>query len=212
MSNTKELSSSLLSMDIAQEEEPEWLIRGYVPKYQITSMVGDGGSGKTTAWCSLVAEISSGKRPFLLGQPSGLDLYEFNPQKVLFFSAEDSYKYVLRKKLRLGGANLENIMTMDISDERFKRVKFNDSFLEQLIAEHRPALVVFDPIQAFIPENIRMSERNAMRSCMEPLIEYGEKSNSSFLSALMMTSSPFTSTSVIKAPFKLSNSPVSQLL
>ena len=179
--NTEMPNAELVDMDTAQEEEPEWLVQGYVPKYQITSMVGDGGSGKTTAWCRLVADISSGKRPFLLGAPGGLDLKEYEPQKVLFFSAEDSYRYVLRRKLRLNGANLKNIKTMDISDERFKHIKFNDPFLEQLIATHRPALVVFDPIQAFIPENIKMGERNAMRSCTEPLIGYGEKYGCTFL-------------------------------
>lgn len=179
--STEKLDPQLVDMDTAQEEEPEWLVQGYVPKYQITAMVGDGGSGKTTAWCKLVADISSGKRPFLLGAPGGLDLKEYEPQKVLFFSAEDSYRYVLRRKLRLNGANLKNIKTMDISDERFKHIKFNDPFLEQLIATHRPALVVFDPIQAFIPENIKMGERNAMRSCTEPLIGYGEKYGCTFL-------------------------------
>lgn len=179
--NTENLNANLVDMDTAREEEPEWLVHGYIPKYQITSMVGDGGSGKTTAWCKLVADISSGNRPFLLGQPGGLDLKEYDPQKVLFFSAEDSYKYVLRRKLRLSGANLKNIKTMDVSDERFKRIKFNDPFLEQLIITHRPALIVFDPIQAFIPENIKMGERNAMRSCTEPLIGYGEKYGCTFL-------------------------------
>lgn len=179
--NTEMLNSELVDIDTVQEEEPEWLVSGYVPKYQITSMVGDGGSGKTTAWCKLVADISSGNRPFLLGQPGGLDLKEYDPQKVLFFSAEDSYKYVLRRKLRLSGANLKNIKTMDVSDERFKRIKFNDPFLEQLMVTHRPALIVFDPIQAFIPENIKMGERNAMRSCTEPLIGYGEKYGCTFL-------------------------------
>lgn len=179
--NAEKLNADLVDMDTAQEEEPEWLVHGYIPKYQITAMVGDGGSGKTTAWCRLVADISSGNRPFLLGQPGGLDLKEYDHQKVLFFSAEDSYKYVLRRKLRLNGANLKNIKTMDISDERFKRIKFNDPFLEQLIIAHRPALIVFDPIQAFIPENIKMGERNAMRSCTEPLIGYGEKYGCTFL-------------------------------
>lgn len=177
----KKLSTALVDMSTVDEEEPEWLIRGYIPKYQITSMVGDGGSGKTTAWCSIVAEISSGKRPFLLGQPSGIDLREYEPQKVLFFSAEDSHRYVLKRRLRLSGANLSNVLSMDISDERFKEIKFDNPFLEQMIATHKPALVVFDPIQAFIPENIKMGERNAMRSCMEPLIGYGEKYGCTFL-------------------------------
>lgn len=168
-------------METAREEEPEWLVRGHIPKSQVTAIVGDGGSGKTSAWCALVAAISNGKRPFLLGSPGGIDPAEGEPQKVLFFSAEDSYKYTLRRRLRKNGANLGNILTIGIEDERFKDIKFDSPFLEQLIDHHRPGLVVFDPVQAFVPPNIRMGERNAMRACLEPLIGYGEKYQCTFL-------------------------------
>lgn len=168
-------------MESVKEEEPEWLVRGHIPKYQVSALVGDGGVGKTTVWCSLVAAVSSGRRPFLLGDPGGVDLLENESQTVLFFSAEDSYKYTLRRKLRKNGANLRNIKTIDVADERFQDIKFDSPFLEALIDKHRPGLVVFDPVQAFVPPNIRMGERNAMRSCLAPLIGYGEKYKCTFL-------------------------------
>ncbi len=171
----------MLDMGGAKEEEPEWLVRGHIPKYQVSAIVGDGGSGKTTTWCAIVAAISSGKRCFLLGDPGGIDLTEGEPKKVMFFSAEDSYKYTIRRKLRKNGANLDNILTIDVADERFQDIKFNSPFLERLIAEHRPALAVFDPVQAFVPLNIRMGERNAMRACLSPLIGLGEKYGCTFL-------------------------------
>ncbi len=171
----------MLSMGDAKEEEPEWLVRGHIPKYQVSAFVGDGGAGKTSTWCAVVAAISSGRRCFLLGDPSGIDLMEDEPQKVMFFSAEDSYKYTIRRKLRKNGANLDNILTIDVADERFQDIKFDSPFLERLINKHRPALVVFDPVQAFVPPNIRMGERNAMRACLSPLIGYGEKYGCTFL-------------------------------
>ncbi len=171
----------MLSMGDAKEEEPEWLVRGHIPKYQVSAFVGDGGAGKTSTWCAVVAAISSGRRCFLLGDPSGIDLMENEPQKVMFFSAEDSYKYTIRRKLRKNGANLDNILTIDVADERFQDIKFDNPFLERLIDKHRPALVVFDPVQAFVPPNIRMGERNAMRACLSPLIGYGEKYKCTFL-------------------------------
>jgi len=177
----KSQNLDMVDMNSVEEENPEWLIQGHLPKYQISTMVGDGGSGKTTVWCALVAAISSGKRPFLLGAPGGLDLTEYEPQRVLFFSAEDSYKYTLRRRLRKNGANLGNIKTIDIADERFQNIKFDSLFLEQLIAKYKPALVVFDPVQAFVPPNIRMGDRNAMRSCLAPLIGHGEKYGCTFL-------------------------------
>ncbi len=176
----KNNSLDMVSMDKASEKEPEWLVSGYIPRYQITTLAGDGGSGKTTAWCSLVADISSGRRTFLENFiPDGID--HGTPQKVLFFSAEDSFEYVLKRRLRKNGANLENIYSIDVADERFKDVKFNSSFLEQLLDKYRPALCVFDPIQAFVPPDIRMGDRNAMRSCISPLIGHGEKYGVTFL-------------------------------
>ena len=84
----------------------------------------------------------------------------------MFFSAEDSFEYTLKRRLRKNGANLANIISIDIADERFQDIKFNSIFLERLIEKHRPALCIFDPIQAFVPPDIRMGDRNAMRSCM----------------------------------------------
>lgn len=177
----KPKSLKMVSMANAEEKEPEWLIKGYIPKFQIATMAGDGGSGKTTVWCALVAAVSSGRRPFLLDGDSLSSLFTGEPQKVLFFSAEDSYEHVLKRRLRKNGANLENIFSIDIADDRFKDIKFNSPFLEALIAEHRPALVIFDPIQAFIPPELRMAERNAMRSCLAPLVGYGEKYGTTFI-------------------------------
>lgn len=170
----KNNSLEMVTMDSAQEKEPDWLITGYIPRYQITSLAGDGGSGKTTVWCALAAAVSSGKKSFLedfLPEDCGGG----KPQKVMFFSAEDSFEYTLKRRLRKNGAILENILSIDIADERFQDIKFNSLFLEQLLEKYRPALCIFDPIQAFVPPEIRMGDRNAIRNCLAPLIGYGEK-------------------------------------
>lgn len=173
-------SLDMVAMDEAEEKTPEWLVTGYIPRYQISSLAGDGGSGKTTAWCSLAADISSGRKTFL--ENFFPDSFGGGvPQKVMFFSAEDSFEYTLKRRLRKNGANLANIFSIDIADERFQDIKFNSRFLERLIEKHRPALCIFDPIQAFVPPDIRMGDRNAMRSCLSPLIGYGEKYGTTFL-------------------------------
>ena len=172
------LSTGLCGLGQIQEEDPDWLIPGYVPKYQITSLAGDGGAGKTTIWCGLAAAISSGRKCFMEQDDLAPDRA---PGKVLFFSAEDSLKYTLARRLRKNGANLDNIFSMDISDKRFAAVKFNSKYLEQLLDEYRPTLCIFDPIQSFVPPDIKMGDRNAMRQCLEPLIGYGERFGTTFL-------------------------------
>jgi len=178
----KEKNLSMLSVSEISEKEPHWLIPDYIPRYQITIMAGDGGSGKTTAWCALAAAISSGTLSFLLKGTGMEDAgIVFKPEKVMVFSSEDSLEYTLVRRLRKNGANLNNIVSIPISDERFGSIKFNSDFLKALLEEHKPALCIFDPIQAFVPSNIKMGDRNAMRSCMASLIGYGEKLGVTFL-------------------------------
>ena len=65
--------------------EPEWLVPGYIPKYGITTIAGEGGVGKTSIWCSLVSSITTGKNAFLTG---GTIPFESGPgtvTKYLFF-------------------------------------------------------------------------------------------------------------------------------
>lgn len=171
------LSLDLVSLDNVPEERPDWLIPGYIPRYQITSLAGDGGSGKTTVWCNIAAAVSSGRPCFI----EHGETVQREPGTVMFFSAEDSLKYTLARRLRKNGADLSRIISLDISDERFQAVKFNSDFLEQLLATYRPELCIFDPIQSFVPAEIKMGDRNAMRQCLEPLIGYGDKYGTTFL-------------------------------
>lgn len=171
----------MIPMSEVEEKMIDWLVLEYIPRGQITVLAGDGGSGKTSAWCEIAASISSGKPCFLVKDIIPAEFAEETPRKVIFFSAEDSIETVIRPRLRKAGARLENILSIDIADERFEKVRFNSPFVESLIAEYRPALVIFDPIQAFIPPEIKMSERNAMRNCLRPLIGYGEKYGCTFL-------------------------------
>ena len=170
---------SLLSMDKVEEKEPEWLVSCYIPKGQITILAGDGGSGKTTVWCAIAAAVSSGERCFL--EHDNPFSKECGPGIVLFFSSEDSVEYTLKGRLRKSGAKLENVLSMDLSDERFPEIKFDAPLLEELIKEYKPELVIFDPLQSYVPPDIQMGQRNAMRACLNPLIGLGEKYGTTFI-------------------------------
>ncbi|MDO5476899.1 MAG: AAA family ATPase [Eubacteriales bacterium] len=172
-------SVELVSLADIEEKTAEWLIPGWIPKQQITLLSGDGGSGKTSIWCDLAAKISAGKTTMMDKCCSDRE-----PQRVLFFSSEDSADTVLKKKLRNAGAKMENIFTLDISNERFNDVVFEErGLLESLIKQYHPALCIFDPIQQFIPGNVKMAERNAMRRCLAPLNRFSELYGATFVIA-----------------------------
>lgn len=180
--NGKEKKPLLISLSDVEEKEVEWLVWEYMPKGQINIFAGDGGSGKTTLWCGLAAAVSNGTKVFFEADNLNENPFvEREPQKVMFFSSEDSLEYTLKARLRKAGANLDNIYSASLRDERFSQIKFNSPILKDLIKEVRPALVIFDPIQAFIPPDIQMGQRNAMRNCLNPLIGLGEEYGTTFL-------------------------------
>ncbi len=170
---------SIISIKEIEEKEVSWLISGYIPRGQISIMGGDGGAGKTTVWCSIAAAISSGKKAFFEPIPEQFEQCE--PQKVLFFSSEDSLEYTLKARLRKAGANMNNIYSVPLTDNYFNEIKFDSPVLEKLIAEVKPTLCIFDPLQSFIPPDIQMGKRNEMRNCLNRLIGLGEKYNCTFL-------------------------------
>lgn len=171
MDNMKNIPLTVSLADV-EEREAEWLIPGYIPKGQINIIAGDGGAGKTTVWCNIAAAVSRGDTAFFDESFGGFAAGK--PQQVLVLSAEDSLEYTLRAKLRKAGAKLGNIHSVSMKDERFGQLKFDSQLLRQLVEQLCPTLIVFDPLQAFIPSTVQMGQRNAMRSCLSPLITLGE--------------------------------------
>lgn len=172
---------SVRTLNEYEEKEPEWLVAGWIPKYQITVMCGDGGSCKTSTWCHIAGNISSGNFTIFERELENVGMDKPAPEKVMFFSSEDSIEYTLKGRLIKNDVNLPNVITVDMEDDRFMEIKFNSELLEKLVEEHKPALVIFDPLQSFIPPNIKMGQRNEMRYCLNPLIGLGEKYKTTFL-------------------------------
>ncbi len=162
-----------------QEEEATWLIPGWVPDGQITLIAADGGVGKTTLWCNIVAALSSGRTCVLDSEGQ-----KRKPMKVAFCTTEDSVSKKLMKKLREAGANMKNIIAMDITADKegaLHNFKFGSAEMERFVRYYKPDVCVFDPVQGFIPPKVNMGSRNEMRDCMAPLIALGEETGTTFL-------------------------------
>ena len=174
-----ECGSMFKRLNEFKEEKANWFIPGWVPEGKITLLAANGGLGKTTLWTDIVASASAGKRCVL--DPKD---HHREPVVAAFFSAEDSVSKVLLRKLVDAGANLDNIVTMDLVEDKkglLRNFKFGSAELERFVCENRPKICVFDPIQAFLPSKINMGSRNEMRDCLAPLIALGEKTGTTFL-------------------------------
>ena len=193
MSN--DLSRYLQTVDEVKEKEVEWILPCWIPKCGITLLVGDGGVGKTSIWCYLLSRISSGRTtmfddpdfpsPFHQGVLATLDvetgiLHEKGPNHTcLYFSKEDSTSRRLKKALQRYEAFIPEIGTIDI--EYIAGLHYASPDLETFLDTRRPAICVFDPIQAFFPPGVSMTSRQSVRRVLSRLVQLSEQYGTAFL-------------------------------
>ena len=192
--------SQFRTMDTVPEEEAQWLVPGYIPQGQITLLAADGGVGKTSFWCQLLAALSTGGATLLeevspkwdsdsLSEKADtpaetLSAKQDTPHKErwgAFFSTEDSVRKKLKKKLRLAGAKMMNLITLESSSAALLELRLGSPELSDFIHSYRPALCVLDPIQGFLPHGVNMAARNEIRECLAPLMALGEQVGTAFL-------------------------------
>lgn len=192
--------SQFRTMDTVPEEEAQWLVPGYIPQGQITLLAADGGVGKTSFWCQLLAALSTGRATLLeevspKGDSDSLSEKVDTPAEILsakqdtphkerwgaFFSTEDSVRKKLKKKLRLAGAKMMNLITLESSSAALLELRLGSPELSDFIHSYRPALCVLDPIQGFLPHGVNMAARNEIRECLAPLMALGEQVGTAFL-------------------------------
>lgn len=164
-----ELSTRLVSLEDIQEKELEWIIPNLIPKYQITVFAGDGGVGKTSLWAHFASKFSTGEPLFFE------ETTDRKPMKIIYFSSEDPSDTVLKKKLVHNHANLTMIQTITLEDSRLQRIKYDSRFLKNIINDNRPDVIIFDPLQSFLPDNVNMSARNKMREALNNLLVLATK-------------------------------------
>ena len=171
----------VISVEDIQEVDAEWLIDYVMPRGQISIWGGDGGEGKGFVVCDAIAGLTTG-RPCLLDMQvprRGFDDYSHmavrDPATVLYLSGEDSFEVTLRRRLRKAGADMKRVLTMNFSSQLDAKVTTGSEALAQVIEVYRPDLLVLDPLESFLDETVKMSERNAMRQSLRPLLKYGEQ-------------------------------------
>lgn len=170
------------SVDEIEECEIEWLIPGFIPRGCITFLSSDGGIGKTSLWCDTLAKITTGQKSIFEMKGIQEDNVPFGAieGEVMYFSKEDPTNAVLKPKLKAAGANLKKIKCFGLDDDRVNNIWYGSLLLDKLVEKYRPAVVVFDTLQSFLPDGIDIAKRNEVRNAMTPLNQLGAKYGTTF--------------------------------
>lgn len=164
----KKHKAKLISVDQVEEKPVQWLFHPYIPKGKITLCAAYPGVGKTYLLCYIAACVSTGK-PFFNSTP-----FRNDPGRVIYLTTEDGVGDTLKPRMRACGANMENIATV-IDDEA--SLTFDSPEIEEFVKELSPDLIIFDPFQSYIGENVEMNAANKTRSVLNHIVALAEKYN-----------------------------------
>lgn len=128
-------------LDDVEESEPQFLAYPYIVKGAVTVLDGNMGQGKSTFTCAIAAAVTTGQSPPFVK--------EIGKGSVLFMSAEDDVSRVLKPRLIKAGADTSKVR---FQQEPFSLDERGLTTLRQELAANTPALVVIDPIIAFMKD------------------------------------------------------------
>ncbi|PYC46595.1 hypothetical protein DI396_14965 [Litorivita pollutaquae] len=124
-----------------EESTPQFLAYPYIVKGALTVLDGNMGQGKSTFTCAIAAAVTTGKPPPFVG--------DIEKGSVLFMSAEDDPSRVLKPRLMKAGADVSKVR---YQEEPFTLDERGLALLRQELSANTPALVVIDPIIAFMKD------------------------------------------------------------
>lgn len=161
----KERDKDTVPLSRIDSTDTKWLWKPYIPLGKITLMTADPGTGKTFFCLYLAATVSTG-RPFW-GQTKYTE-----PKKVVYQTAEDGYADTIKPRLEPMIPNFDNILMID---EEKEALDLLDDRIEQTMERHRPALMVFDPLQAYLGADVDMHRANEVRPILAHVGRLAEK-------------------------------------
>jgi DNA repair protein RadA/Sms len=143
--------------DVAPETV-EWLWHPYIPLGKLTLLEGDPGLGKSWITCALATAVAAGHG--LPGQePSA-------PRNVLMMSAEDGLADTIRPRLDSMRADVSRIFALETPVTLDERGLLS---IAEVIAKYEPALVIVDPLVAYMGGDVDIHRANETREVMAEL-------------------------------------------
>jgi hypothetical protein len=150
------------SADI-KPEVPAWTWEhngvGIIPANGLTVLVGDPGEGKGLWGCWVASHATRGRRGF-------------PKMKVAVLGHEDALGI---QRGRLDAAGSAPIVFLDTEDDLFMSFPTDIDLLRKAIEAYELELVIVDPINNHLDDNIRTSDDKEMRKALSPLNKLGQE-------------------------------------
>jgi len=169
-------AASLVCMFDIEPELVSWLWYPYIPSGKLTLLEGDPGVGKSWVSLAIATGVSLGK-----GLPGAEDV-DLAP--VLLASAEDGLGDTIRPRLGAMQADVRKIHAVTVP------LDFANGGLDTLegfTTQVKPALMIVDPLVAYIGAGVDLHRANETRAVMSKLADMAERHTCAILAVRHLT-------------------------
>jgi hypothetical protein len=174
---------SLVTIADVETEPVHWLWPGRLARGKVTVADGDPGLGKSTVALDLAARLSTAS-PMPDGhRPEA-------PADVILASAEDGIADTIRPRLEAAGAALARVHAVDLAGPDVVVLPDGVPALEAEVARHHAALVIVDPLVAFLATDVNSYRDQDVRRVMFALARLAERTGAAVMAIRHLTKSP----------------------
>ena len=156
----------------------DWLWEPYLPFGKISIIEGDGGDGKTTMILAIAAMLSQGIQPPAMINGQLRPSKKIRPVNTFYLSIEDGLTDTILPCYLENGGDPKRIC---FSKEKVHHLTLNEEEVTGMIKANNARLLVIDPIQAFLPENINMGSVTHMRKIFTMLANVASTTNTAIV-------------------------------
>ena len=157
----------------------DWLWPGYIPAGMLTILDGDPGLGKSLLTLDLAARVTGGwpMPPVRVDQQHG----GHEQRGAVLLSAEDDLARTIRPRLDAAAADVDMIAVVTLRERdgttREPVITANDLVAVELaIREVDAALLVVDPLVAYLPDAVNTNRDHDVRRSLALLADLAERS------------------------------------
>jgi len=161
-------------------ERVEWLWPRRIPKGKITVLDGDPDNGKSVLTTDLAARVTA-----------GLDLPDGTPTEAagtVIVSAEDGASDTIRPRFDAAGGDPTRACLL--GDEEPFAIPDDIPRLERAVRQVGAALVVIDPIMAFLSGDVNSNRDQDVRRALTPLKQMAERTGAAVVLVRHLNKSP----------------------
>ncbi len=164
-----------------QERNIDYIWPRRLARGKHTVVAGEGGGGKTTITCDIVARVTNA-----LAWPDGVGKAPLG--SVLYLSAEDDLRDTLKPRMIAAGANLDKVYFIEaVKTEQGGERKLNlQEDLNRLkaacLAIGDVVLIVIDPASSYMGGNVDANSNTKVRQVLDPLSKLAQEVDCAILS------------------------------